>query len=283
MSDDRPPERPPWFQRERRRAVDITAFILLAGLFLWLAYRGSARMGYNWQWYRLPAYLPHVVDGRLIWGPLVRGLMVTLEISLWAMILALALGLVVALLRLSPSFAGRAIAKGYLEIVRGTPLLVQLYLFYFILAPVLGIGRSWTGIVALACFEGAFASEILRAGILSVPKEQWEAATALDLTRRQSLRLVVLPQAVPLMLPPLAGVLVSLVKDSAIVSVIAIFDLTSEGRNIISDTFMSFEVWFAVAALYLAVTLSLTTSIRWLERWVGRSQGRMIIGQGRTS
>ena len=267
----------------RAPQLDVLQFAVFAGLVLWLIFRGAQQIGYNWQWYRVPPYLFRVIEGEFIWGPLAKGTAVTIEISLWAMIIALSLGLFVAILRLSPSVAGRTVAKIYLELVRGTPLLVQLYLFYFVLSPVLDIGRTWTGILALASFEGAFASEIVRAGILSVPKGQWEAAQALGLTVRHIYRFVVLPQALPLMIPPLAGVLVSLVKDSAIVSVIAIFDLTNEGRNIISDTFMSFEIWFTIALIYLAITLSLTACIRRLERGVWRSQGRLEIEQGRTS
>jgi polar amino acid transport system permease protein len=248
------------------RAFDLLQFTLFALLLGWLVLRGAQAMGYNWQWYRVPRYLWRVIDGQVIWGPLLKGLVVTIEISLWATALALVLGLVTALLKLSRSYSGRFLAIGYIEIIRNTPLLVQLYVFYFLLAPVLGLPRLWTGIIALAVFEGAFAAEIMRAGILSVGQGQWDAASALGLDRAKSYRLVVLPQAVRMMLPPLAGVLVSLVKHSAIVSVIAIFDLTNEARNVISDTFMSFEIWLTVAAIYLAITVSLSAGIGVLER-----------------
>ena len=248
------------------KAFDLLQFTLFALLLGWLTLRGAQAMAYNWQWYRVPRYLVTVVDGAVIWGPLLKGLVVTVEISLWATALALAIGLLTALLRLSRSYAGRWLAIAYIEIIRNTPLLVQLYVFYFLLAPVLGLPRLWTGIVALAAFEGAFAAEIIRAGILSIGQGQWDAGAALGLSRARSYRLVVLPQALRLMLPPLAGVLVSLVKHSAIVSVIAVFDLTNEARNVISDTFMSFEIWFTVAAIYLAITVSLSAGIGVVER-----------------
>lgn len=254
------------WRRRRASAWELLQFALFAALLAWLTLRGADSMAYNWQWYRVPRYFLRVIDGEIIWGPLTKGLLVTLEISLWSTLLALAIGLVVALLRLSRSYAGRALSLVYIEAVRNTPLLVQLYVFYFILAPILGLPRLWTGIVALAVFEGAFAAEIMRAGILSIGRGQWDAAFALGLRPLQCYRLVVLPQAVRMMLPPLAGVLVSLIKHSAIVSVIAIFDLTNEARNVISDTFMSFEIWFAVAAVYLAVTVSLSAAIGLLER-----------------
>lgn len=257
------PHRERWWNS---RAFDVLQFALFVLLLGWLTWRGAESMAYNWQWYRVPRYLVRVVDGEVIWGPLLKGLAVTVEISIWSTALALAIGLMVALLRLSHSYSGRWLAVGYIELIRNTPLLVQLYVFYFILAPILGLPRLWTGIVALAAFEGAFAAEIIRGGILSIGRGQWDAAAALGLSRALSYRLVVLPQALRMMLPPLAGVLVSLVKHSAIVSVIAVFDLTNEARNVISDTFMSFEIWFTVAAIYLAITVSLSAGIGVLER-----------------
>lgn len=247
-------------------AFDLLQFVLFVILLGWLAARGAEAMSYNWQWYRVPRHLLRVIDGEVIWGPLLTGLAVTIQISLWATALAIVIGLGTALLRLSDSYSGRWLAIGYIETIRNTPLLVQLYVFYFILAPILGVPRLWTGVIALAAFEGAFAAEIMRAGIMSIGRGQWDAAAAIGLPRAKIYRLVVLPQAIRLMLPPLAGVLVSLVKHSAIVSVIAVFDLTNEARNIISDTFMSFEIWFTVAAIYLAITVSLSVGVGVLER-----------------
>ena len=191
--------------------------------------------------------------------------------------LALALGLVTALLRLSRSVAGHGIATAYLELVRNTPLLVQMFLFYFVLSPIFGIERFWTGVICLAFFEAAFISEIIRGGILSVQRGQWEAAAALGLTPADVYGRVVLPQALPIMLPPLTSAIVNLIKNSAIVSTIAIFDLTTEGRNVIADTFMSFEIWFTVAAIYLVLTLSLSTLVGVLERRIGADEGALTI------
>ena len=140
------------------------------------------------------------------------------------------------------------------------------------LAPTLGIDRFWTGVLCLAFFEGSYAAEIIRGGIASVAKGQWEASQSLGLSRYAAFRSVILPQAMRIILPPLTGQSVSLIKDSSIVSVIAIFDLTSEGRNVISDTFMSFEIWFTVAALYLVLTLSLSALAGWVERVMRRQQ-----------
>ena len=271
-SKERPAPRAPagrtrWW---RSRTFDVIQFVVLGGGLVWLAVHGAAAMGYNWQWYRMPRFFWRVIDGELIWGPLMTGLAVTVELSIYAMVLTLALGLVTALLRMSDSISGQVLAKVYLEAIRNTPMLVQLLVFYFVVAPVVGIERFWTGVLCLGVFEGAFASEIIRAGINSVPRGQWEASASTGLSRLHTYRLVVLPQAVPLMLPPMTGVLINLIKHSAIVSVIAVFELTTEGRNIIADTFMSFEVWLTVAGVYLVVTCSLSVLVGYLERRVAR-------------
>ena len=182
------------------------------------------------------------------------------------MLLTLVLGLLTALLRMSNSLSGQVLARVYLETIRNTPMLVQIYVFYFVIAPVLGIDRFWTGVLCLGLFEGSFASEIIRAGINSVPRGQWEASSSVGLSRFASYRYVVLPQAIPLMLPPMTGVLINLIKHSAIVSVIAVFELTTEGRNIIADTYMAFEVWLTVAGIYLVLTVSLSIFVGYLER-----------------
>ena len=249
----------------RRRGADLLLFAFGAGLIAWGVLAGASSMGYNWQWYRVPRYLYRVIDGELIWGPLIKGLWVTLEITAWSALLALAIGLVTALLRLSRSASGYAIATIYLEAVRNTPLLVQMYLFYFVLSPIIGIERFWTGVICLAFFEASFISEIIRGGILSVPRGQWEGAASLGMKPLYVYARVVLPQAVPIMVPPMTNAVVNLIKNSAIVSVIAIFDLTTEGRNVISETFMSFEIWFTVAAIYLLLTVCLSLLATRLE------------------
>jgi polar amino acid transport system permease protein len=233
---------------------------------VWVTIEGAAGMGYNWQWYQIPRYFYRVIDEELIWGPLATGLVITIEISLYSMLLTLVLGLLTALLRMSNSLSGQVLARVYLETIRNTPMLVQIYVFYFVIAPVLGIDRFWTGVLCLGLFEGSFASEIIRAGINSVPRGQWEAASSVGLSRFASYRYVVLPQAIPLMLPPMTGVLINLIKHSAIVSVIAVFELTTEGRNIIADTYMAFEVWLTVAGIYLVLTVSLSICVGYLER-----------------
>ena len=258
-----------------RRSVvtwpDLLAFGIFIALLFLLVLRGADRMDYTWQWSRIAPYIVRNVDGELIAGPLLKGLRVTLEIAAMAVVIALPVGLVTALMNLSRSPVAILLARVYVEVIRNTPILLQILIFYFIVAKVLGINRWWCGVLTLAFYEGAFAAEIIRGSIVAVARGQWEASTSLALGRVDTFRYIVLPQALPLMLPPLTGVLVNLVKHSSIVSVIAIFDLTTEGRSVAADTFMSFEVWLTVAGLYLVVTISLSLAATWLERWLART------------
>ena len=246
-------------------AWQIAQAILVFAILGWLIWRGAAAMDYNWQWYRVPPFFYRVIDGEIIWGPLLRGVVVTLQLAGVCAILAILIGFVTAFARMSNSFAGRLIATAYLEAVRNTPLLVQLFLFYFVLAPIFGIDRFWAGVLCLSFFEGSFAAEISRGGIQGVDKGQFEAGDAVGLTLRDKYRYIIVPQALPLILPPLTGLLISLIKHSAIVSVIAVSELTTEGLNLIADTFMAFEVWFIIAAMYLALTISLSVAVSLFE------------------
>ncbi len=251
---------------EWARSLDLAAFgLLLAGL-AWLGVRGAEGLGYHWQWYAAPGYFGSFAEGGFTPGPLLRGLGVTVQITALSLVLCMAVGLVTALLRLSSSWAGRALARGYLEAIRNTPLLIQIFFVYFVLAPLTGLSAFGSAVAALSLFEGAYASEIIRAGIVSIPRGQWEAAASLGLGAFSTYRAVILPQALRRVLPPLAGQAVSLVKDSALVSTIAVYDLTLRGQLIVADTFQTFEVWFTVAGVYLVLTLSLSLAAGRLER-----------------
>ncbi|MBL0715255.1 MAG: amino acid ABC transporter permease [Desulfosarcina sp.] len=247
-------------------AMEFLKFAALASVVIWLLARGSAQLGYYWQWYRIPQYLFTEIDGQWVSGPLLAGLTVTLRISAISLVLATLLGLLTAILRLSNSFLGRLLARVYLETVRNTPLLVQLFFIYFVAAPVLDIGRFTSAVLALSLFEGAYASEIFRAGIVSIHRGQWEASYSLGLNTPQTYHHIILPQAIRNILPPLASQAISLIKDSALVSTIAIYDLTMQGQAIVAETFLVFEVWFVVAAIYLVLTVSLSMVVNHLEK-----------------
>lgn len=250
---------------KRSTWFDIGKFLLLVAILTWLMARGTERLGYNWQWFQVPQYIFQVEDGKLIPGPLMKGLMVTFRITGLGLVLAFSFGLVAALFRLSNSFMAKLIARLYIELVRNTPLLVQIFFLYFVLAPVLGLSRFFAAVLALSLFEGAYASEIFRAGIQSIHKGQWEAAYSLGLKSFHTYRHIVLPQAIRVVLPPLTSQAISLIKDSALVSTVAIYDLTMQGRAIISDTFLTFEIWFTVAGIYLVLTVTLSVLVNIME------------------
>jgi polar amino acid transport system permease protein len=263
----------------RGALIDWGRFLLLAGIVVWLLSAGTAGLGYQWQWYRVPRFLFTTDGGGWTAGPLLQGLLVTLRISALSLLCMLAIALTTALLRLSTSFTARAVARGYLELIRNTPLLIQIFFVYFVLAPVLDFGAFTAAVLALSLFEGAYAAEILRAGIVSIHRGQWEAAYSLGLGAFDTYRFVILPQAVRRVLPPLAGQAISLVKDSSLVSTIAIYELTMEGQKVVSETFLVFEVWFTVAALYLVMTLSLSLAVRFLEHRMNVSPLRGVGGR----
>ncbi|MBM7061109.1 amino acid ABC transporter permease [Pseudomonas sp. UL073] len=204
-------------------------------------------------------------------GPLLWGLWTTLWISVVSGAFGLLIGLATGLCRLSKNPTLRDLSTVYVELVRGTPLLVQIFIFYFFIGTVLNLSREFAGVAALALFTGAYVAEIVRAGVQSIAKGQDEAARSLGLTAPQTMRHVILPQAFKRVLPPLAGQFISLVKDTSLVSVIAITELTKSGREAITTSFSTFEIWFCVAALYLLINLPLSQIANRLERRLAQS------------
>lgn len=200
------------------------------------------------------------------WGILLKGLMVTIQLSIYAGFFGLLIGLFAGLGRISKNPLAKGLSTIYVELIRGTPLLVQLFIFYFFLGTILGFGRFSAGCMALANFAGAYVAEIVRSGIQSIHPGQMEAARSLGMNYFQAMRHIILPQALKRILPPLAGQFISLIKDSSLVSVIALTDLTKAGREIITSTFAVFEIWFTVAGMYLVLTFSLSMVVRYLER-----------------
>ncbi len=247
-------------------AFSIALYLILIYLLVRLALNGAGAMGYNWQWYRVPEYLFRFTDDGFEWGEIARGLAATLELSLLSFLLAAGLGAVVALLRMSKLVVGTAIAVAFLEIVRNTPLLVLLYLFYYVLGPIFALDRYAAAVLCLGVYHAALVSEILRAGVNSVDGGQLEAARSVGMSNMQAYRHIVLPQAMKFLLPPMTGEAVHLIKSSAIVSVIAVVEMTTVGRNIIADTYMSFEIWFTIAAVYLLVILVLSLAASQMEK-----------------
>lgn len=251
---------------KRNHLFDISAYLVLLAGGVILLLKGAEDQGYYWQWFRMPRHLYQFDDGRFIAGPILQGLKITLNITWISLILTYIIGLVTALMRLSNSLPARGVARVYLELTRNTPLLVQIFFMYFVIAPILDIDRFAAAVLALSLFEGSYASEIYRAGIVAVNKGQWEASYTLGLSTYQNYRYIILPQAIRRILPPLTSQAISLIKDSSLVSVIAVYEMTMQANEIASETFLIFEVFFTIAAIYLALALTLSRIVAYFEK-----------------
>ena len=244
---------------------DYIGFLIYLSLLVVAISYSIGNLKYDWQWYRIPDYIISFKNG-IAAGPLLKGLYVTIKLSAISLISAFLLGLFFALLSISDSLIGKFLSYCYIQLIRNTPLIVQIFFIYFAVAPIFNISAFVSAVAALSLFEGAYISEILRSGIISIQKGQWEAAWGLGLSKFQTYRYVILPLAARRTLPPLTGQAVSLIKDSALVSTISIYDLTMVGQSIISDTFLSFEIWFTVALLYLLMTIPLSFLSGYIEK-----------------
>ncbi len=286
----------------RLTGLDLILLALILAMLGWVWWRVETRLVYDWNWGMIPGYFLffEAESGRWRSNMLLDGLVTTLRMTVWASLIALVVGAVLALGRISTWPSLRWLARTYVELVRNIPPLIFIFIFYFFLSgpitELLGIadwarglegtGRAVvtalfgptnlfanfiTGTVCLALFEAAYVAEIIRAGIENVARGQWEASRSLGLHRWQTLRLVVLPQALRRIVPPLTGQLISLVKDSSIVSLISVQELTFSGQQISVATRKVFEIWLTVAALYFVICFTLSLVSRRLERRLGRS------------
>lgn len=198
---------------------------------------------------------------------LAKGTLVTLQVSLAAGVLAIVLGFLLGLGALSNMKPLRWAILGYVDFVRGTPLLIQIFLVFFAL-PVIGIRLSeiWAGIAALAFNTAGYIAETVRGGVGSVERGQAEAARSIGMTHPQILTSILLPQALRPMLPPLTNELISMTKSSSLLSVISVYELTRAGQAIISVHFVPFEIYLLLALYYYALIKTLSALSRWLER-----------------
>ncbi len=214
------------------------------------------------------------IEDTLFWSVmpfLLKGAVVTIQISLLAMALALVLGLVAAIGRMSRSRLLRFVAGFYIEVIRGTPLLVQLFIVYYGL-PSYGIRLDpfTAGFLTLGVHYGAYLSEVYRAGIESIDRGQWEAAASIGMPRNMVLREIILPQAMRTVLPPIGNYFISMLKDSALVATISVAELLRSGQLRVAVTFRAMEIYLMVAALYLAMSYPLSLLTRALERRMSR-------------
>jgi polar amino acid transport system permease protein len=209
-------------------------------------------------------------------GILMQGLWLTLKVSIIAIWFGIIIGLIGGLARISSNPALKWSAITYIELIRGSPLLVQIFIWYFVLGTLINsllakndivqIPPLWFGVAALAGFTGAYVAEIVRAGIQSIHRGQMEAARSLGMTYPQAMRHIILPQALRRIIPPLAGQFISLIKDSSLLGIIAIRELTKATREIVTTSLQPFELWFVCALLYLILTFSLSMLLQYVER-----------------
>ena len=199
---------------------------------------------------------------------LLQGALVTLEITALAVGLGLVFGLVAALAQLSKLAPLRLIAKVYVDFIRGTPLLVQIFIIYFALPVVIGhrIDPFFAAVAACSINSGAYVAEIFRAGIQSIDIGQMRAGLSLGMNWTMTMRNIILPQAIKRIIPPLGNEFIAMLKDSSLVSVIGFEELTRSGQLIIAETYGSLEIWSAVAIIYLVMTLTITRIVSVLEK-----------------
>ena len=210
-------------------------------------------------------------DFSLIWNPLpllLAGAGVTIEITAIAVGLGFVFGLITSVCRLSGVKILNILAVCYVNIIRGTPLLVQIFLIYFALPMIIGerINPFVAAVAACSVNSGAYVAEIFRAGIQSVDKGQMEAGRSLGLSWMQTMRYIILPQAFKHVIPPLGNEFISMTKETSLVSVIGFEELTRRGQLIIAKTYGSFEIWLTVAFIYLVMTFTIAQLVSYLER-----------------
>jgi len=288
-------------RRYRLTGLDLGLVGAVAAAVAYLAWRAEAVVKYRWNWGLVAPYIIRYDETQHRWvaNLLLQGLLETIRIAIWAGLFALIIGIVMGLCRLSHNLLLRLIARSYVELIRNIPPLVFIFVFYFFLTgqvtPLLGIDQFVrtaspgtlavidalfgqprflpaviSALVCLSLFEGAYVTEIVRAGVQSIEKGQWEAAASVGMSRLLMLRLVVLPQAIQRVVPPLAGQFISLVKDSSIVSLISIQELAFLGSEVSASTGRVFEVWIVVSALYFVVCFGLSLAFGRLERRLAR-------------
>ena len=209
-------------------------------------------------------------------GILLQGMWLTLKVSLYSIVFGIIIGLLGGIARISQNPALKWSAITYVELIRGSPLLVQIFIWYFVLATLFNellkrygfgeIDALWYGVAALAGFTGAYVTEIVRSGIQSIHRGQNEAARSLGMSAPQAMFYIILPQAMRRILPPLAGQFISLIKDSSLLGMIAIRELTKATREAITITLSPYEFWFTCALLYLILTFTLSMFVQYLER-----------------
>jgi polar amino acid transport system permease protein len=279
------------------RSIDVVVIALAVSLVMYLFHQVDTVMVYDWHWSFLPEYILRWDEEQQAYAPnlLLKGLAMTFRLAVWSMIIASIIGVVMGVMRTAKSLLPRLISRSFVELVRNMPPVVFIFVFYFFLSsqliPLLGIdeisvraspetlailevllgprelfSNIISGIVCLAIFEAAYITEIVRAGVQSVGKGQFEAGQSIGLSKFHVMRWVVLPQAIQRVIPPLAGQFITLIKDSSIVSLISIQELTFLAQEVAYSTQYVFEIWIFVAAVYFTICYALALVFGYFER-----------------
>ena len=284
------------------RTLDFVILILCIALGIFTYYRIQYGLEYKGNWAVIPGFLikQDPATGRWVPNFLLEGLITTIKLSIWATLLAILFGIIAALFRTGSNLFLRMVGRTYVELIRNLPALVLIFIFYFFVADplmrMLGIyqfaesmsentsrvvsflfaqkdllTQFVSGVMTVAFFEGAYITEVFRAGIESIERGQNEAAYSLGLSWVDKMRFVIMPQAIKRVLPPLANEFINTVKYSSITSVVSIQELTYMGRTAVVATRYMFETWITVAIMYLALTLTLSFFAGYLERRLRQS------------
>ncbi len=283
--------------------LDVVVMALILLFAAYIVYRLTMKLNYKWNWSIIPQYLFYFDEetGRWKANVLVQGLLTTIRLTVWSTLLAMIFGFITGIMRTTPRLFNRLVGRSYVELIRNVPPLVLIFIFYFFVSdqiiPRLGVDefiRSCSpgtqkiigyffsspdlftaflsGMFTVAIFQGAYITEIVRAGIQSISKGQWEASYALGLSWRQQMTDIILPQALKRVLPPLANEFINTLKYSAIVSVISIQELTFQAMQVMAATYVTIEVWLTVTAMYLVMCMALSFGVQWLEQRMARSE-----------
>ncbi|CEO40939.1 amino acid ABC transporter permease [Photobacterium kishitanii] len=278
--------------------LDVTLLIIIGCFIGWLAYRSSIGIHYHWHWHQaLKLVFTSGHDGGLPY--FIKGIISTIRVSIWGMIFAAIFGLLLALAHRSSFKIIKLISSSYIQLVRNIPPLVFVFIFYFFISnqliPLLGLSNLFrhyngqenilqivlfghnnlwenlfSGVLCVGLIAAAYIAEIIRSGIDTISKGQWEAADSLGLSTYSRFRFVIFPQAFAAIVPTLAGQFISIVKDSSIISLISIQEMTFTGSEIANSSGFIFEIWLIVGAVYFILCFSLSLLFRKLEKYSSR-------------
>ena len=289
------------FHRFRLGWLDVVLLLAIGLGAAYVVYRINTSLDYRWDWSVVFDVMVHYDSGTEEWRAnlLLLGLLTTIRAVIWGGIFALLIGVALGLFRVAPVLLFRLISRAYIDGIRGIPPLVIIFIFYFFISsqiiPLLGVEtflRSASpntlaiievafgppvlvpafisAVLCLAFFEAAYVAEIVRAGIQSVERGQWEASVSLGLSPFHTMRFIILPQAIQRMMPPLAGQFISLIKDSSIASLISVQELSFMAAQVSASTFRIFEIWISVGGIYFVMCYALTACFGALERRMSR-------------